>query len=56
MFQCSSKKSEFVLRMTFSLNKAINKVPNTFVQAISDSMPRDTFERALQNLDLCDND
>ena len=42
--------------MTFSLNKAINKAPNTFVQAISDSMPRDMFERVIQNLDLCDNE
>ena len=40
--------------MVFSLNKAINKAPDTFAQAISDSMPRDTFERNLQNLDLCD--
>ena len=36
--------------MIFSLNKGINKAPDTFVQAISDSMPRDTFERILQNL------
>ena len=40
--------------MIFSLNKGINKAPDTFVQAISDSMPRATFERILQNLDLCD--
>ena len=40
--------------MIFSLNKGINKAPDTFVQATSDSMPRDTFERILQNLDLCD--
>ena len=29
--------------------------PDTFGQAISDSMPRDTFECILRNLYLCDN-
>ena len=29
--------------------------PNTFVYAWFDSMPRNTFERILQNLHLCDN-
>ena len=40
--------------MTFSLNKAIN-APNTLVQAMSDSMSRDAFERILQNLHPGDN-
>ena len=30
--------------------------PNTYVQARSDSMPRNTFERIIQNLRLCDNE
>ena len=42
--------------MTFSLNKAINNAPDTFVPAIFDSMLRDTFECILQNLDLYDNE
>ena len=29
--------------------------PNTFVQARSDSMPRNTLEHILWNLHLCDN-
>ena len=56
VIQCLSKQSEFVLRMTFSLNKAINNAPDTFVPAIFDSMLRDTFECILQNLDLYDNE
>ena len=39
--------------MTFSLSKAVKKAPDTFVQAISDSIPRDTFGRLIQNFDLC---
>ena len=30
--------------------------PDTFVLARSDSMARNTFERILQNLNLCDNE
>ena len=30
--------------------------PDTFVQARSGSMPRNTFECILQNLHLCDNE
>ena len=30
--------------------------PNTFVQAKSDSMPRNTFDLILRNLHLCDNE
>ena len=31
-------------------------IPDISVQASSDSMPRNTFERILQNLHLCDNE
>ena len=30
--------------------------PNTFMYARSDLMPRNTFERILRNLHLCDNE
>ena len=33
--------------------KISEAIPDTFVLAMSDSIPRDTFERIIQNLDLC---
>ena len=30
--------------------------PDNFAQTMSDSMPRDAFERILRNLNLCDNE
>ena len=63
-FEITNKKIRLFLSM--QLLTGCHKLPDrnmywetnldTFVQAWFDSMPRNTFERILQNLHLCDNE